>query len=140
MTDVLNGLYNLLDFIEKNWGIIAAIVVTAVSIGKKIIAFASKNREERLAIAKAQISETMLKWVTKAERNYETWVSAGSVKRSEVIDEIFAKYPVLSQVTNQKEIIDWLDETIDNALKEMRKIFEENAKKESESSEVIPEC
>ena len=61
-------------------------------------------------------------------------------RTSEVIDEIFAKYPVLSQVTNQKEIIDWLDETIDNALKEMRKIFEENAKKESESSEVIPEC
>lgn len=140
MTEVLNGLYNLLDFIEKNWGIIAAIVVTVVSISKKIVAFISKSKEERLEIAKAQISETMLKWVTKAECNYETWVSAGAVKRSEVIDEILAKYPVLSQVTNQQEIIAWLDDAIDDALKEMRKIFEQNAKKELESTEVVPEC
>lgn len=130
MTDILNGLYNFLNFIETNWGMIAAIVVLIISIGKKIYAFLSKSQEDKLAIAKKQISETMLKWVTEAEKDYLTWVSAGPVKRSQVIDRIFEKYPILSKVTNQEEIIAFLDDTIDEALKTMRKIFEDNAQNE----------
>lgn len=126
MTDILNGLYNLLTFIEDNWGIIAAIIVTAVSITKKIVSFMAKSREEKLEIAKAQINETMLKWVSIAECDWLEWQQAGEIKRSQVIDMIFEKYPILSQVTNQQEIIAWLDDSIDNALKTMRKIFEEN--------------
>lgn len=148
MENILNGLYNLLNFIEKNWGMIAAIVVLIISIGKKVVSFFSKSQDEQLAIAKAQISETMLKWVTEAEQDYLRWASAGPVKRSQVIDKIFEKYPVLSKVTNQDEIIVWLDDTIDEALKTMRKIFEENAKKEAAEetveitieSEVEVEC
>lgn len=127
MSNILNGLYNLLSFIEENWGMIAAIAVLTVSIGKKIYAFLGKSRSEQLEIAKVQISETMLKWVTEAEKDYLQWTSAGPVKRSQVIDLIFEKYPILSKVTNQKEIIDFLDVSIDEALKKMRKIFEENS-------------
>lgn len=127
MEKILNGLYNLLSFIEENWGMIAAIIVMTVSIGKKIISFMAKSREERIEIAKTQISETMLKWVTIAECDWREWQKAGEIKRSQVIDMVFEKYPILSQVTNQDEIIAWLDDTIDNALETMRKIFEENA-------------
>lgn len=138
MTDILNGLYNFLNFIETNWGMIAAIVILTISIGKKIYAFLGKSQEERVEIAKKQISETMLKWVTEAEKDYRLWVSAGVMKRSQVIDQILDKYPILSKVTNQEEIIAWLDDTIDEALKTMRKIFEENAKS-STAEEVIEE-
>lgn len=127
MEKILNGLYNLLSFIEANWGMIAAIIVMAVHISKKIISFMAKSREEKIEIAKAQISQTMLKWVTIAECDWLEWQQAGEIKRSQVIDMIFEKYPVLSRVTDQSEIIAWLDEMIDEALKTMRKIFEENA-------------
>jgi 3-methyladenine DNA glycosylase/8-oxoguanine DNA glycosylase len=66
----------------------------------------------------------MLKFVTDAEESYFEWVNAGGIKRSQVIDEIFAKYPVLSKVTNQEELIAWLDSVIDESLKIMRDIFE----------------
>ena len=62
MTDILNGLYNFLNFIETNWGMIVAVVILIISIGKKIYAFLGKSQEEKLEIAKKQISETMLKW------------------------------------------------------------------------------
>ena len=127
MKSVLNGLYNLLSFIEMNWGMIVAIIVMAMSILKKIAAFMSKTNEEKLEIAKAQISETMLKWVSLAECDWKEWSQAGEIKRSQVIDLIFEKYPILSTVADQAEIISWLDKTIDEALKTMRKIFEENA-------------
>lgn len=130
MENVLNGLYNFLNFIHDNWGMIAAIIMLTVAICKKIANFFGKSREEQLAIAKTQISETMLKWVSLAECDWLEWQQAGEIKRSQVIDMIFEKYPVLSKVTNQAEIIAWLDDTINEALKKMRKIFEENTKKE----------
>jgi len=92
-----------------------------------------KSLDEKIEIAKQQISETMLKRVTQAESDYLQWVSAGGVKRAQVIDEIFATYPVLSKVTNQKELIKWLDDSIDEALKDMREIFAVNAKTINES-------
>lgn len=126
MTNILNGIYNFLDFLNENWTMLTAILVLAISIAKKIVDFSKKSKAEQLAIAKAQISETMLKWVTEAEKNYLQWVSAGAIKRSQVIDQIFKEYPILSKVADQEEIIEWLDDTIDEALKAMRKIFEEN--------------
>lgn len=78
-----------------------------------------------------QIQETMLKFVTRAETDYLEWVSAGAIKRSEVIDVIFKEYPILSKVTNQEELIVWIDSVIDEALRTMRKIFEEQNAKEA---------
>lgn len=123
---MLEGIYNFLEFIETNWTLIAAIITICVAIYKKAKKYFSKSHEEQLEIAKKQISESMLKLVTKAEENYLNWVSAGPIKRSQVIDQIFKDYPILSKVTNQEEIIAWIDDAIDEALKTMRKIFEEN--------------
>lgn len=122
----LNGIYNFLNFIYDNWTMIMAIAVMAAAIVQKVIDFSKKSREERIEIAKSQISVIMLKLVTKAEKDYLNWVKAGGIKRAEVIDEVFAMYPILSKVTNQAEIIAWIDGTIDEALKTMRKIFEDN--------------
>lgn len=123
----LKGLKNLLEFINNNWAMISAIVVLAMAIIKKAVSFFSKSQDEQVAIAKAQIREIMLRLVTDAEQDYALWVKSGEIKRAQVIEEIFVMYPVLSKVTNQEEIISWIDDTIDEALKTMRKIFEENA-------------
>lgn len=126
MEVIMNGVYNFLSFIDKNWTMICAIVVLAMAITKKAIAFFSKSREEQVEIAKAQINETMLKLVTRAEISYAEWIKSGAIKRAEVIDEIFNMYPILSKVSNQTEIIAWIDDAIDKALETMREIFEEN--------------
>lgn len=126
MEVIMNGVYNFLSFIDKNWTMICAIVVLTMAITKKAIAFFSKSREEQVKIAKAQINETMLKLVTRAEISYAEWIKSGAIKRAEVIDEIFNMYPILSKVSNQTEIIAWIDDTIDKALETMREIFEEN--------------
>lgn len=120
----LTGIQNLLQFINDNWTSIIIIIGLVISIIKKINDYSKKTSEEKIEIAKQQISETILKMVTDAEEDYYQWVSAGSVKRSQVIEEIFMKYPVLSKVTDQKELISWIDMTIDNALKTMREVFE----------------
>ena len=84
--------------------------------------------DEKIAIAKKQLGETMLKLVTQAEKDYNAWVQAGAVKRSEVIDAIFQKYPILNRVTDQETLIAEIDKMIDAALVEMREIFSKNQK------------
>ena len=124
--NILTGIHNFLNFINENWVMIASIITLIIAIIHKIKSYLSLSKEERINIAKAQIKEIMLKLVTEAERDYQDFVKSGSIKRSQVIDEIFTMYPELSAIANQEEIIVWIDEAIDAALKEMRKIFEEN--------------
>ena len=122
----LNGLQNFLQLINDNWTTIIVIIGLALAIFKKAKSYFSKSDDEKIAIAKKQITETMLKMITDAEVDYEDWNKAGSIKRSQVIKEIFKEYPVLSKVTNQEEIIQFIDDAIDNSLKELRKTIEEN--------------
>lgn len=126
MDIILNGIYNFLSFIYTHWTMICAIIVLATAIYHKVVDFMSKSKEERLNIAKAQIRVVMLRLVTEAENDYASWIAAGAVKRSQVIDQVFAMYPILSKISNQDEIIAWLDDVIDEALDSMREIFEKN--------------
>ena len=134
--NVLTGINNFLNFINENWTMIASIITIAIVIFKKAKSYFSLSQEEQIEIAKAQINEVMLMLVTEAECDYLEWQQSGQIKRSQVIDQVFAMYPILSKVTNQEEIIAYIDEAIDEALKTMRKIFEEN-KAKSETVEAV---
>lgn len=120
----LYGIQNFLQFVNDNWTTVTIIIALIISIGKKAKDFFNKSDEEKIAIAKKQIEETMLKLITDAEVDYREWVKAGDIKRSQVITKIFEMYPILSKVTNQEEVVDWLDDIIDDSLKTMRYIFE----------------
>lgn len=122
--NILTGIQNVLEFINENWTAIIIIIGLVIAIVKKAVNFFKKTDDEKIAIAKQQIKETMLKLITDAETDYLEWVGAGAIKRSQVIEQIFAYYPILSKVTNQEELIAWIDEVIDESLKTMREIFE----------------
>lgn len=122
--NVLYGVQNFLQFIESNWTLITVIVGLLLSILKKVQSYMNKSDEEKIAIAKKQIKESMLKLVTEAELTYAEWQKAGSIKRAQVIEDIFLTYPILSKVTNQEELIAWLDEVINESLETMRNVIE----------------
>lgn len=126
MSIMLNGIQNFLSIINNNWTTIIVIIGLIIAIVKKAKDYLSKSDEEKIAIAKAQISETMLKLITDAEIDYEDWNKAGSIKRSQVIKEIFNEYPILSKVANQDEIITYIDYMIDSSLRKLRKTIDEN--------------
>lgn len=129
---MLNGLKNFLQFINDNWTTIIVIISLIIALMQKVKAYLSKSKEEKIEAAKAQIKEIALKLITDAELDYEQWQKAGSIKRSQVIQQIFADYPILSKIAEQKEVIAWIDTIIDEALKELRKIVAENENSENE--------
>lgn len=124
---MLNGIQNFLQFVDNNWTSIVVIISLIIAIYQKVKHYLSKSNQEKIESAKAQIKEIVLKLITDAEVDYEAWNKAGSIKRSQVIQKIFADYPILSKVADQKEVIAWIDEFIDESLKELRKIVAENS-------------
>lgn len=122
--NTLNGLKNFLEFINENWTTIIVIIGLILAIVKKAKGYFSKSDTEKIAIAKAQIQEVVLKMISDAETDYSEWNKAGSIKRAQVIKQIFLEYPILSKMTNQEELISWIDDAIDNSLKTLRKIVE----------------
>lgn len=124
--DILNGIKNFLSLINDNWTTILVIIGLALALWKKIESYSKLSTDKKIEIAKKQISENILKLITQAEKDYAEWEKAGSIKRSEVISEIYKEYPILAKVVNQEELVKWIDEQIDSALPELRKIIDAN--------------
>ena len=125
---ILNGIKNFLSLINDNWTTILVIVGLALALWKKIESYSKLSTDKKIEIAKKQISENILKLITQAEKDYAEWEKAGSIKRSEVISEIYKEYPILAKVVNQEELVKWIDEQIDNALPTLRDIIKQNEK------------
>ena len=129
---MLNGIQNFLQFINDNWTAIIIIISLIIAIVQKARSYFNKSNAEKIEVAKKQISQVVLKLITDAEIDYNDLVSAGSIKRSQVIQKIFNDYPILTKASDQKAIIEWIDDTINNSLKELRKIVEINKPKEED--------
>lgn len=123
---MLKGINNFLWFINQNWTSIVVCIGLLIMLYRKLEEYISKSEDEKVEIAKKQIKEIILNLVSKAEANYIEWNQAGSIKRSEVIQEIYERYPVLEDVVNQEELIKFIDDAIDEALVTLRKVLENN--------------
>lgn len=131
--DILNGIKNFLSLINDNWTTILVIVGLVLALWKKIESYSKLSTDKKIEIAKKQISENILKLITQAEKDYAEWEKAGSIKRSEVISEIYKEYPILAKVVNQEELVKWIDEQIDNALPTLRDIIKQNEKDKTDT-------
>ena len=123
---MLDGIKNFLMFLNDNWTSIAVILGLIAGLYQKIRAYLKQSDAQKIEAAKAQIRAAMLKLISDAEVDYESWNQAGSVKRSQVIQRIFQDYPILSKAIDQEAVIAWIDEQINASLKELRKIVAKN--------------
>lgn len=106
---------------------IVCIISLAITLWRKIKNYISLSNDEKIEVAKDQISVGILKFITDAEEDYSGWVEAGAIKRSQVIDKIFKEYPILEKVSDRNALIEWLDDQIDNALVTLRSVIAKNA-------------
>lgn len=119
----MKGLQNFLEFLNENYVSIFVCIGLIIGLVQKIKVCIGKTDEEKVNIAKEQIKEIILKLVSDAEEDYEEWNKAGSIKRSQVINKLYGEYPILSKVVDQDALTQWIDNTIDDALKTLRVII-----------------
>lgn len=123
----MEGLQKFLQLLNDNWTSILVCIGLVVGIVKKTQDYMSKSQDEKIEIAKKQIQTTILKMISDAEVDWQEWSEAGSIKRAQVIKQIYEEYPILSKVVDQKALTEWIDEQIDSALDTLREIVKTNA-------------
>lgn len=131
----MEGLQRFLQLLNDNWTSILVCIGLVIGIAKKTQDYMSKSQDEKIEIAKKQIQTTILKMISDAEVDWQEWSKAGSIKRAQVIKQIYEEYPILSKVVDQKALIEWIDEQIDSALNTLREIVKTN-ETASDKSEV----
>ena len=67
--NILDGIRNFLMFVNNHWTEIIVIAGILLAVGKKVVAYLSMSDDEKITIAKKQLSETMLKLVTQAGKS-----------------------------------------------------------------------
>lgn len=123
----MEGLQKFLQLLNDNWTSILVCIGLVICIVKKTQDYMSKSQDEKIEIAKKQIQTTILKMISDAEVDWQEWSKAGSIKRAQVIKQIYEEYPILSKVVDQKALTEWIDEQIDSALDTLREIVKTNA-------------
>ena len=123
----MEGLQKFLQLLNDNWTSILVCIGLVIGIVKKTQDYMSKSQDEKIEIAKKQIQTTILKMISDAEVDWQEWSKAGSMKRAQVIKQIYEEYPILSKVVDQKALTEWIDEQIDSALDTLREIVKTNA-------------
>ena len=123
----MEGLQKFLQLLNDNWTSILVCIGLVIGIVKKTQDYMSKSQDEKIEIAKKQIQTTILKMISDAEVDWQEWSEAGSIKRAQVIKQIYEEYTILSKVVDQKALIEWIDEQIDSALDTLREIVKTNA-------------
>lgn len=124
---IMEGLQKFLQLLNDNWTSILVCIGLVIGIVKKTQDYMSKSQDEKIEIAKKQIQTTILKMISDAEVDWQEWSKAGSIKRAQVIKQIYEEYPILSKVVDQKALTEWIDEQIDSALDTLREIVKTNA-------------
>ncbi len=126
----MKAIMNLLTWLNENWATLFAIIVLLFALYmkakaeyKKWIKMTDEERrvatEEQIKKAKQAIANYILSLVAQAEVD---WVQSGmgEIKRAQVIEQIYTAYPVLLEVVDQADIIQFIDENINKALETVR--------------------
>lgn len=115
-----------INFIINNWTFIITLLACLYLGYIKLKKWNALNEQEKIDVALKILREQMLAYVTKAEKEFGS--GTGSIKRSEVIKEIYKDYPILNKVVDQFSLIITLDNYINESLVELRKLLEDNQK------------
>lgn len=129
----MTGIIKFLNLIYENWTLIVVIIGLIVRGYIYFRDFNKNSKEEQIEAVKEQIKNGMLSMVAEAEKNYDSWNKAGTIKRSQVIEKIYAQYPILTLVVKQDELTAWLDNEIDNAIDTLEQVIARQENVEAES-------
>lgn len=122
----MKSLVNFLQWLNDNWSAIIVVIGLIVALVMKIKSYLKLSNQEKIEIAYHAIKQRILTYVSDAEKEYEKYKKAGSIKRAEVIDKIYKEYPILNKVADQTAVTTKLDELIDDALVDLRAVIEKN--------------
>lgn len=119
----MTGLNNLFHLIVENWATIVALVGCILVAINRFKSFLSLSKDEQKEAALKIVKEELLKLMSESEINWSEVKKSGEIKRSEVIAEIYDKFPVLSEFEDQETLLKEINTMIDDTKVVMDRIL-----------------
>ena len=103
--------------------VVLIVLVLAILAGiREYKKYMNMSKEDRLKAILSIVKKEVLELMCSAEEIYSEYDKSGKLKESNVISEIYEKFPVLSEFKNQDEIIDIITGFIKDEMETMNKI------------------
>lgn len=122
----MEAIKNTITLIQENWTNILIVISFVIVAAKKVIEYIKMSKEERVEAALKIIKSELLKIMADAEIEWEEYKKSGEIKKSQVITEIYNKFPFLKDYIDQDELIKRITEMIDEEKEKMDKIINNN--------------
>ena len=126
----MEGIKNTLIIIEENWTNILIVLSCLFAIYRKVKKYINMNNEEKEK-EKEEIKEetlkivktVLLKLMSEAEIEWNDFEKSGSIKRSQVIKELYNEFPILKEFTDQDKLLEIIDNMINEEKSKMDEVI-----------------
>lgn len=126
----MEGIKNTLTIIEDNWTNILIVLSCLFAIYRKVKKYVNMNNEEKNK-EKEEIKEetlkivktVLLKLMSEAEIEWNDFEKSGSIKRSQVIKELYNEFPILKEFTDQDKLLEIIDNMINEEKSKMDEVI-----------------
>lgn len=118
----MDGILNFIDFFVENWSMLATFLAVLIAFAVRVRTWLKKDKQARIDSAVKAVRNSMLSLVASAEDQYGH--GTGAIKRSQVLEKIYERYPVLANANLETE----LDNMIYDALVDLREVLEKEEK------------
>ena len=126
----MEGIKNTLVIIEENWTNILIFISCLFAIYRKAKKYINMNKEEKEKKKEELKEETLkivktvlLKLMSEAEIEWNDFEKSGSIKRSQVIKELYNEFPILKEFTDQDKLLEIIDNMINEEKSKMDEVI-----------------
>ena len=121
----MDGIKNLLSWLNNNWSFIIIIIGLGLFACRKITDFMKLSEEDQINQILIAVKGILLSKMAEAEIGWEDYKKSGDLKRSEVINEIYKEFPILKDICDQEKLIEIITSMIDDEMDNMNRIINE---------------
>ena len=115
--------HDIISFLDSAWSIFIVLLGIFIFLYSKITNYIKLSKEQKVEAALKVVKAELLKLMSDAEIEWQEFNKSGEIKKSQVISEIYKKFPFLAEYISQDELIAKIGEMIEEQKAKMDEII-----------------
>ena len=115
--------HDIFAFLDSAWSIFLVLLGIFIFLYNKITNYMKLTKEQKVEAALKVVKAELLKLMSDAEIEWRDFNKSGEIKKSQVISEIYKKFPFLAEYISQDELIEKIGEMIEEQKAKMDEII-----------------
>ena len=115
--------HDIFAFLDSAWSIFLVLLGIFIFLYNKITNYMKLTKEQKVEAALKVVKAELLKLMSDAEIEWQDFNKSGEIKKSQVISEIYKKFPFLAEYISQDELTEKIGEMIEEQKAKMDEII-----------------